>query len=141
MSKPNNEKNHQPQKNGKENGTQGRPTKFNEKFIIEGQALARAGLPQKQMAWFWKISEDSITRWKEQHPAFADALKKGEAEKHIALLNAMYENAISKMQPALQIFLAKNWLGMKDQTEFIPSQDFPMKVEIVPASNAGPKKA
>jgi hypothetical protein len=137
MSKPNG----QPQKNGKTNGEPGRPTKFNAQKVVEAEALAQAGLPQKQMAAFWGISEDSITRWKDEHPEFADALKKGEAAKNIKLLQAMFTNAIEKMNPAIQIFLAKNWLGMKDQTEFIPSQEFPMRIEIVPAKNGGGKKS
>jgi len=141
MSKPNGENNHQPQKNGKTNGEPGRPTKFKAQHVIEAEGLAQAGLPQKYMAQFWGISEDSITRWKDEHPEFAEALKKGEAAKNIKLLQAMFTNATEKMNPALQIFLAKNWLGMKDQTEFIPSQDFPMRIQIVPATNGPGKKS
>lgn len=140
MNNSNGEKNDKPQKNGKTNGEPGRPTKFNAQKIVEAEALAQAGLPQKQMAHFWGISEDSITRWKEEHQDFADALKKGEVGRNLKLLQAMFENATAKMNPALQIFLAKNWLGMKDQTEFIPSQEFPMRIQIVPATNGSGKK-
>jgi len=134
MSKSNH--NNQAQKNGKNNNA----SKFQEKFIAEGQSLMRIGLPQKQLAFFWKVDEDTITNWKAKYPAFSDALKKGEADRNVTLLSAMFRNATEKDSPALQIFLAKNWLGMKDQTEFIPSQDFPMRIQIVPATNGPGKK-
>jgi hypothetical protein len=140
MSKPNGEKNNKAQKNEKENRTQGRPTKFKDQFVIEAEGLAQTGLPQKQMAAFWGISEDSITRWKDEHPAFAEALKKGEAARNIKLLQAMFTNATEKMQPALQIFLAKNWLGMKDVTDLaLGSGEFPIKVMIIPHEWKKPK--
>lgn len=126
--------------NGQINRKNGNASKFQEKYISEGHRLMQIGLPQKQLAFFWKVDEDTITNWKAKYPAFSDALKKGEVDRNITLLSAMFRNATEKDSPALQIFLAKNWLGMKDQTEFIPSQDFPMRIEIVPAKNGGAKK-
>lgn len=114
----------------------GRKSLFDERFILEGQRLANLGLPQRDMAFFWSVSEDSITRWKEAHPEFADALKKGEADRKIALLDAMRNAAFEKKNPAMLIFLAKNWLGMKDVIETPLSTDKPLRIEIVPAAEA-----
>lgn len=104
-------------------------------FDREGEKLATLGVPQRDMAWYWGISEDSITRWKEVHPSFAEALKKGEASKRISLLTAMYQSAVGpKKSAALQIFLAKNWLGMKDVNELgLVGADNPLRLTIVPA--------
>lgn len=111
----------------------GRPSAFQEKFIEEGRRLMRLGLSQKKMAYFWAVSEDSITRWKEEHPDFAEALKKGEADRDIELLDAMRDLAMRKKSPAMLIFLAKNWLGMKDVVDQQLSTDKPLRIEIVPA--------
>jgi hypothetical protein len=134
MSKPNHI-----QKNGKTNGEPGRPSKFQEKFIVEGEALAQLGLPHRQMAWFWKVSEDTITDWKAKYPDFSDAIKKGEATRNLSLLKNMKENA-DKGNPAVQIFLAKNWLGMKDISDVaLAGGEFPIKVTIVPHEWKKPK--
>jgi len=116
----------------------GRPSIYEESptyFDREGEKLATLGVSQRDMAWYWGISEDSITRWKEIHSTFAEALKKGESSKRISLLTAMYQSAIGpKKSAALQIFLAKNWLGMKDVNELgLVGTDNPVRLTIIPA--------
>lgn len=93
------------------------PNKYKPQFVDEGLRLASVGLPQRDMAAFWGVSEDSVTRWKTIIPEFADALKKGEANRKVSLLKAMYENAVTHRNAAVQIFLAKNWLGMSDRQD------------------------
>lgn len=94
-----------------------RKTKFDPKMIEEAEFFANIGLPQRDMAKFWGVSEDSITRWKKRYPEFAEALKRGEANRNITLLRAMMKNAIERGNTTMQIFLAKNWLGMRDDIE------------------------
>jgi len=110
----------------------GRPTKFEKKFVEEGEKLSALGLPQKDMAYFWAVSEDSITRWKEKRSEFADALKRGEAKRKISLLQAMHRNATERNNAAVQIFLAKNWLGMTDKQEWEVSGEGggPLKIKL-----------
>jgi len=59
------------------------------------------------------------------------ALKEGQAHKKISLMKAMYENAVKKHNASVQIFLAKNWLGMSDKQEVQQTTEFkPLKVII-----------
>jgi len=120
----------------------GRPTKFTPNFITEAERLASIGLPHKDMAFFWGVSEDSITRWKVAHPEFAEALKRGESKKKVALLGALFRNATSKDNVAAQIFLAKNWLGMSDRQEIglgasPGEEDRDFIIQVVHTRNAG----
>lgn len=113
------------------------PNKFKPGYVEEAMRLITIGLPQKEMAWFWGISEDSVSRWKKTIPEFADAIKKGEANRKISLLKAMYDNAIHSRNPALQIFLAKNWLGMRDVHDQNISSDQPIRISVIPADGKG----
>lgn len=73
------------------------------------QELAALGCTDRDVANFYGISESSL-RYN-----FSDYLVKGREELKISLRRAMLRNAISNMNAAVQIFLAKNMLGMTDQ--------------------------
>lgn len=69
--------------------------------------LAALGCTDKEIAVWFDIAYDTL-RYN-----FADIISKGRQEMKTALRNAMFKNALSG-NAALQIFLAKNLLGMSD---------------------------
>jgi hypothetical protein len=69
--------------------------------------LAALGCSDKEIALWFDIAYDTL-RYN-----FADIISKGRQEMKTALRNAMFKNAMSG-NAALQIFLAKNMLGMSD---------------------------
>lgn len=69
--------------------------------------LAALGCTDKEIAIWFDIAYDTL-RYN-----FADIIAKGRQEMKTALRNAMFKNALSG-NAALQIFLAKNLLGMSD---------------------------
>jgi hypothetical protein len=71
-------------------------------------ALAQLGLKNYEIANYYGVTEDAISRH------FAAELQKGREEMKISLRRAMLNNAISNNNAAVQIFLAKNMLGMSD---------------------------
>ena len=74
----------------------------------EVQKLAALGCTNRDIANFFGIAEDNIVRH------FADYIIKGREELKISLRRAMLNNACKNMNAAVQIFLAKNMLGMSD---------------------------
>lgn len=70
--------------------------------------LAAIGCSDKEIATWFSVKEDTL-RYN-----FAAIMAKGRQEMKTALRNAMFKNALSG-NAALQIFLAKNLLGMSDQ--------------------------
>ncbi len=70
--------------------------------------LAALGCKNIEIANFFGVHDEAITR------IFEPELTLGREELKITLRRAMLENAVTKMNPALQIFLAKNILGMSD---------------------------
>lgn len=70
--------------------------------------LAALSCSDRDIADFLGIKEDTL-RYN-----FADILLKGRAEVRITLRRAMLDNACRNNSAAVQIFLAKNLLGMQD---------------------------
>lgn len=70
--------------------------------------LAALGLKNKEIAAYHGVSEDAI------NSNFAAELRKGKEELKISLRRAMLHNACVNYNAAVQIFLAKNMLGMSD---------------------------
>ena len=74
----------------------------------EVQKLAALGCTNRDIANFFGIAEDNVARH------FADYITKGREELKISLRRAMLNNACKNNNAAVQIFLAKNMLGMSD---------------------------
>jgi hypothetical protein len=72
------------------------------------QELAALGCHNREIANFFGVKEDTVAR------NFARELTKGREELKITLRRAMLNNACRNMSAAVQIFLAKNILGMSD---------------------------
>ena len=70
--------------------------------------LAALGCKNAEICDFWGIDENTLTY------NFRPELDIGRAELKQSLRRAMLENAISRHNAAVQIFLAKNLLGMSD---------------------------
>lgn len=70
--------------------------------------LASIGCTDNEIAGFVGIKPDTLRR------NFAAELLKGREFVKIRLRKAMFENACDNMHAAVQIFLAKNLLGMSD---------------------------
>lgn len=70
--------------------------------------LAALGCKNVEIADWFGVSEDAISR------NFAAELEKGRVAVKISLRRAMLDNACKNMSASVQIFLAKNLLGMSD---------------------------
>jgi hypothetical protein len=73
------------------------------------QELAALGCSNTDIANFYGVTEQTL-RYN-----FSEYLIKGREELKITLRRAMLKNACVNMNAAVQIFLAKNMLGMTDQ--------------------------
>ena len=70
--------------------------------------LSALGCTRRDIANYFGVLEDNISRH------FAAELVKGREDMKISLRRAMLNNACQNNNAALQIFLAKNMLGMSD---------------------------
>lgn len=75
---------------------------------VEVQDLASIGCTNRDIANWFGITETALVN------NFADYLVKGREDLKITLRRAMLKNACVNLNAAVQIFLAKNMLGMSD---------------------------
>jgi hypothetical protein len=75
---------------------------------IEVEKLAALGCKDSEIAAWFGIQYDTLRN------NFSEELTKGHESMKISLRRAMLNNACSHMNAAVQIFLAKNILGMSD---------------------------
>lgn len=89
---------------------QGYPIGRDKKIVPpdEVQKLAALGCSNRDIANFFGIEESNVSRH------FAAFITKGREELKITLRRAMLDNACRNNNAAVQIFLAKNILGMSD---------------------------
>jgi len=109
----------------------GRPSVFKEEYIEETRKLATLGVNEEDIAWFFHIHPNTFKNWKKKHPQLLAALKKGKADRNVSLMKAMFENATKRHNASVQIFLAKNWLGMTDRQELLHTGDEKKPVRLV----------
>lgn len=74
----------------------------------EVEKLAAFGCTDTEIAAFFEIKQDTLRR------NFAENIRKGREYQKTRLRKAMFKNACDNMNAAVQIFLAKNILGMSD---------------------------
>lgn len=71
--------------------------------------LASIGCKNIEIAQWFQVSEEAISRH------FKTELERGRAQVKISLRRAMLDNACKHMNAVVQIFLAKNMLGMTSE--------------------------
>ena len=73
--------------------------------------LAVIGCTKREISYVLDIHEDTLAR----RPEAIEAYERGMENQKVRLRRAMMTNACDRLNPAIQISLAKNLLGMSDQ--------------------------
>lgn len=85
--------------------------------------LAAIGCTLEEMASFLECSADTLTR------RYADVIKDGWNNGKLSLRRQMFQSA-QNGNVTMQIWLSKNWLGMRDRIEHSSDPDAPSKLVI-----------
>lgn len=71
----------------------GRPSKFDEAMCAQVEKLCKLGATDKELADFFEVSEATLSTWKNTHPAFLEALKKGKATADAEVASKLFHRA------------------------------------------------
>ena len=82
-----------------------KPIELDEGVLLK---LAELHCNYKEISYVMEVSVDTLKR------RYADIIDKGYAQGKIKLRRAMFRNAVENDHAVMQIFLAKNLLGMSD---------------------------
>lgn len=72
----------------------GRPTKYRDSFVKDAYKLSLLGLIDKQLAFFFGVSESTLNRWKLAYPEFSESIRRGKALADVEVVEALYRSAI-----------------------------------------------
>lgn len=97
--------------------------KYKEEYAQQAKSLMAVGMPQKDLAAFFEVREETITRWKERHEPFRNAIKKGAIGGRMSVTKALFELAQSG-NVAAQIF----WLCNRAKDEWQQTQKIEQNV-------------
>ena len=119
------------------NGNGGRPKIVIDWKQFEGFCAVQCTL--REIADYFNCSQDTIERRVKEHYAcgFADIFKRKRQKGLMSLRANLFK--LSEKQGNVAIFLAKNWLGMKDATELTGADGAPIKYEIIVNSDSAKK--
>lgn len=100
----------------------GRPTKYKGTNTIEKiEAIIADMTLETFFSWcgvehiaaFLDVCRDTIYEWRSKHKEFEVVMKKWETRR-----NGLFYSLCLRLAPGVWIFLAKNWLGLKDKFDF-----------------------
>lgn len=88
----------------------GRPSKYNADFTpLLAETLASKGLTDKQIAEKLGVTESTINKWKIDHPAFSESLKRGKEEPDDLVETSLFKRATGfDNDKAVKIFMPAN---------------------------------
>lgn len=72
----------------------GRPSTYRAIYAEQAQAFCLLGADDKKLAELFEINESTLTRWKQRHPEFRQAIKNGKDIPDAAVASALYKSAI-----------------------------------------------
>lgn len=122
----------------------GRPTKYKEKKTIRAveKFIQEMNLKNffescgiEHVALLLGVCRDTIYEWAKIYPEFSDTIKKWETKR-----NALFYVLSMKMGTGAWIFLAKNWLGMRDEQMHVFDEEHPLRIIFREEKNADTDK-
>ena len=80
-----------------------RPSKYRAEFAEQALKLCRLGATDKELADFFGASENTINRWKSDHPAFRESLKEGKSMADAQVADRLFKRATGYEHDAVKI--------------------------------------
>lgn len=89
----------------------GRPkggTDFRDEYCEQAEKLCKLiGATDNQLAEFFEVDVSTVNRWKQRHPAFADAVRRGKALADAEVAERLYQRAMGYTHQSEDVFLYK----------------------------------
>lgn len=74
----------------------GRPSSFQEEYIVQTQKLCALGATDEEIADFFDISRRTLSRWKTTYPEFVEALRRGKDAADDRVEDSLYHRALPR---------------------------------------------
>lgn len=81
----------------------GRPTQYKPEYAKQTFRLCLLGATDASLAEFFEVSEVTINAWKNKHPEFLNAIRRGKEEADSKIAEALYHRAKGYRHPDCKI--------------------------------------
>lgn len=82
----------------------GRPSSYVEAYAEQARKLCLLGATDKEMADFFRVSEQTLNAWKGAHPAFLESITRGKMLADANVAQKLYHRALGYSHDAVKIF-------------------------------------
>lgn len=82
----------------------GRPTKYKAEFAEQARKLCLLGATDADLAEFFEVAESTINKWKKDHKAFSESIKKGKIDADANVAHSLYKRATGYEQDIVKAF-------------------------------------
>lgn len=97
-------------------GKGGRPTLYKPEYVEQAKKLCLLGATDRELADFFKVSEQTLNSWKTQHPEFLESLKVGKEQADQRVERSLYQRALGYSHPDVHV---SNFQGLVTLTPII----------------------
>lgn len=104
----------------KEKKKRGRPTKYRDTYPKQAEKLCRLGAIDLDLADFFEVSEDTIYEWKNKHPEFSEALKRGKPTANERVKESLFNRAVGYSHPEEKVFCHQGEIITHQTTKHYP---------------------
>lgn len=101
-------------------GKGGRPSKYQPEFPKQAEKMTRLGATDKDLADFFEVNTDTIYEWKNTHPEFSEALKRGKELADGQVIQSLYKRATGYEFQDTQFASFQGMIISKEYTKHIP---------------------
>jgi hypothetical protein len=88
-----------------ENRPIGRPSKYLPEYADQAYKLALLGLTLPEIAIFFDVAPSTVSLWKEEHPAFSEAIARGGTCADAEVAAKLRDRALGYSHEAVKIFM------------------------------------
>jgi hypothetical protein len=81
----------------------GRPTKYETKYNRQAYKMSLLGATDKELADIFEVAESTIYEWKNEHPKFSEAIKKGKDDADTKVADSLFKRALGYSHPDVDI--------------------------------------
>jgi len=80
---------------------------YSETYAAQATKLTLLGLTEQDLATFFGVSRRMLTRWKKDHPEFADALNRGKRQADMEVAHSLYQATVDRIITTRQAIKCK----------------------------------
>lgn len=98
----------------------GRPPKYSHEMDALAHRLSLLGLTDAELASALDVDQDTINRWKKNHPSFYESIMEGKEIADGRVAEKLYHRAMGYSHPAVKIFQHQGEVIREEYTEHYP---------------------